>query len=300
MDVDAAAVELYGLTPEQFTAARNAAAKTAKDGGDVQTGEAIRALRKPTLAAWLANQLVRADPDGVNELTQLGEQLRQAHVSGDGAQLRRLTPRRHSLFQRVVQTARDLARDQGRPVSEQIAQRLTETLDAALVDPGAAQLLRSGQLTSALRHVGFGVVDETGEPAQLAPVKPRVVRSRPAPPTKRAAKPVRKPSTVDTTLRRRRTELESRAQEAETDYTAAEAERADTEANLDAHEHLIADLTATIQRLNEELEHARQQLRDASRQTRRLTTARDRATRNATLAQRRRDANQQRLASFDN
>ncbi|WP_406046983.1 hypothetical protein [Kribbella sp. NBC_00889] len=300
MDVDAAAVELYGLTPEQFTALRNAAAKTAKDGGDVQAGEAIKALRKPTLAAWLANQLVRTDPDGVNDLTELGEQLRQAHVSGDGAQLRRLTPRRHSQVQRVVQTARDLAREQGRPVSEQIAQRLTETLDAALVDPGAAQLLRSGQLTSALRHVGFGVVDETGEPAQLAPVKPRVVRSRPKPPTKRAAKPVRKPSTVDTTLRRRRAELESRAQEAQTDYTAAETERADAEAHLDAHAHLIADLTATIQRLNGELEHARQQLRDANRQTKRLTTARDRATRNATLAQRRRDANQQRLASFDN
>ena len=77
MDVDAAAVELYGLAPEQFTAARNAAAKAAKDGGDVRAGEAIKTLRKPTLAAWPANQLVRADPDGVNDLTELGEQLRQ-------------------------------------------------------------------------------------------------------------------------------------------------------------------------------------------------------------------------------
>ncbi|MFI6833091.1 hypothetical protein ACIBG5_38665 [Kribbella sp. NPDC050241] len=300
MDVDAAAVELYGLPPGQFTAARNAAAKAAKDGGDASTGESIKALRKPTIAAWLVNQLVRADPDGIHDLTELGEQLRQAHVSGDGAQLRRLTPRRHRLVQRVVQTARELAQEQGHPVSDQIAQRLTETLDAALVDPGAAQLVRSGQLTSALRHVGFGVVDETGEPAQLAPVRPRVVRSRPKPPAKRAAKPVRKPSAVDTTLRRRRAELASRAQEAETDYTAAEAQRINAAAHLDAHEHLIADLTTTIQRLNEELEQARQQLRDASRQTRRLTAARDRAIRNATLAQRRRDANQQRLASFDN
>jgi len=56
----------------------------------------------------------------------------------------------------------------GRRVTAQTAERLTETLDAALVDPGAAQLLRTGQLTSALRHVGFGVVDENGDPAQLA------------------------------------------------------------------------------------------------------------------------------------
>jgi flagellar biosynthesis chaperone FliJ len=300
MVVDAAAVELYGLAPEQFTAARNALAKAATEGGDAQAGGTIKALRKPTLAAWLANQLVRADPDGVNDLTELGEQLRQAHVSGDGAQLRRLTPRRHNLVQQLVKTARGQAQEQGHPVSEQIAQRLTET-HAALVDPGAAQLLRTGQLTSALRHVGFGVVDETGEPAQLAPVRPRVVRStRPKPPAKRSTKPTRKTATVDTTLQRRRAELESRAHEAETDYAAAEAEQVEAEAQLDAHDHLIADLNAAIQRLNEELEQARQQLRDASRRTKRLRVARDRAARNVALAQRRRDANQQRLANLDN
>jgi hypothetical protein len=94
-----------GWPPEQFTAARNAAAKAAKDGGDASRGEAIKTLRKPTLAAWLANQLVRADPDGVNDLTQLGEQLRQAHVSGD-AQLRRL---RHGAIAWFSESCRPLA-----------------------------------------------------------------------------------------------------------------------------------------------------------------------------------------------
>lgn len=84
-------------------------------------------------------------------------------------------------------TARAQARKHGHAVSAQTEQRLTETPDAAVIDPGAAQILRAGQLTSALRHVGFGVVDETGEPAQLAPVTPRVVRSRPSPPAKAAA-----------------------------------------------------------------------------------------------------------------
>ena len=44
VDVDEAMVELYGLAPEQFTAARNAAATAAKDGGDARVGEAIKAL----------------------------------------------------------------------------------------------------------------------------------------------------------------------------------------------------------------------------------------------------------------
>ncbi|WP_329476727.1 hypothetical protein OG555_34140 [Kribbella sp. NBC_01484] len=88
MDVSAVALELYGLTPEEFTAARNSVAKTAKAAGDVRTSVAVMALRKPTLAAWLANILVRADPDGINNLTELGEELREAHLTRDANQQR--------------------------------------------------------------------------------------------------------------------------------------------------------------------------------------------------------------------
>jgi len=61
-DLDQLAVDLYGLAPEEFTAARNQLAKTLKDQGDAGASAAVKALRKPTLAAWLANQLVRANP----------------------------------------------------------------------------------------------------------------------------------------------------------------------------------------------------------------------------------------------
>ncbi|WP_132195497.1 MULTISPECIES: hypothetical protein [Kribbella] len=157
VDIDSVAVELYGLTPDEFTAARNQLAKAASGGS---TAAAIKALRKPTLAAWLANLLVRADPDGINALTELGEELRAAHLSADGARLRALTPKRHDLVKGFVASARAEAQKLDRATTPAVADRLTETLDAALIDPGAAQLLRSGQLTSALRHVGFGVVDE--------------------------------------------------------------------------------------------------------------------------------------------
>jgi hypothetical protein len=57
VDVDAAALELHGLTPDELTAARNAMAKATKDG----EAAAIKAPRKPTLATWLANLLVRTE-----------------------------------------------------------------------------------------------------------------------------------------------------------------------------------------------------------------------------------------------
>jgi len=179
VDVDAVAVELYGLDPDQFTAARNERVKEAREAGATAASTRIKTLRKPTLAAWLTNLLVRTDPDGVNDLTQLGDELRAVHLAADGARLQELTPRRHNLVQELVTTARGRAKDRGRSVSQSVADRLAETLDAALIDPGAALLVRSGQLTSALRHVGFGVVDETGEPAKFAPMKPRPSEARP-------------------------------------------------------------------------------------------------------------------------
>ena len=303
VDVDQVAVELYGLALEEFTAARNQAAKTARDHGDARGSAAIKVLRKPTLAAWLANQLVRADPDGINDLTELGEKLRAAHLAADGARLRQLTDQRHRLVRGLVKTARDHAASRGHAVSGPVAERLSETLDAALVDPGAAQLLRSGQLTSALRHVGFGVVDETGEPAQLAPIAPRIVRRTLAPKTpakpsgKRAAK--RRADAGDQTLQRRRAELQAHADELQAAHDAAEAARAAAESELDAQQHLLADLAQTIERLTEELDHARRQLRTAERDTARLERRLAIATRDATGAQRRLEAGRQRLANLD-
>lgn len=301
VDVAAAALELYGLPPEDFTAARNQAAKQANDAGDHNDGAALKALRKPTLAAWLANLLVRTDPAGVDELTTLGEDLRQAHGAGDRRRLRELTQRRYRLVRKLVTTARTHAREQGHTVSPPTEQRLTETLDAAVIDPSAAQLLRTGQLTSALRHVGFGVVDETGDPAKLPPIQPRIVRSpQPKPPrkatTRRTPAPAPGPAAAE---RARRTELRTRAEQAEREYAAAETERAQAQADLDAHEHHLADLDTTIQRLTEQLDEARQQLRDARHRTRALEVELKRTTRNTTVAQQRRDATQQRLTNLD-
>ncbi|GAA3558654.1 hypothetical protein [Kribbella ginsengisoli] len=295
MDLTRVAVELYGLTPEEFTPARSRLAKSA----DATTAAAIRALQKPTRAAWLANLLVRTDPDGVNDLTELGEELRAAHLSADGPRLRALTRKRHALVRQLVASARREAKQLGRTVTPTVADRLTETLDAALVDPGSAQLLRSGQLTSALRHIGFGVIDETGQPAKLPPTKPRAVRSTPAKKT-RTARTEAGPdhSGAEHALQRRRAELQTRANEVENDYREAEQKRSEAEAALDANQHHVADLQATLQRLTDELDHTRQQLQSTQRETSKLERALDKATRAAASAERRRNAHQQRLTAL--
>lgn len=106
-------------------------------------------------------------------------------------------------------------------------------------------------------------------------------------------------SGAERVLQRRRAELQARADEVEAEYREAEQERADAEAVLDANQHHVADLQATIDRLTDELDQARERFKTAQRDTAELERALHRATRAAAVAQRRRDAQQQRLANFD-
>ncbi|MFD0264367.1 hypothetical protein ACFVH7_39585 [Kitasatospora indigofera] len=150
MDLDQVADELYGLAPADFTAARDEAAGRARRAGDRALAKRIRALRRPTTAAWLANLLVRAHPTETAALLDLGRALRAAQDQLAGAELRDLLVRRHQVVLALVAQALDQARNAGRPAGDGPAQELTETLEAALADPSAAAALAAGHLSTAL------------------------------------------------------------------------------------------------------------------------------------------------------
>lgn len=148
--------ELYRLAPEDFTAARDAAAKQARADGDRAGATALRALRRPTVAAWVLNTLVREDPALVDQLLELGPELAQAQAGGDAAALRALGEQRRQLVGAVVGRAVAAA---GRPVAPAVRDEVASTLEAALADPASADAVRSGRLVRALAYAGFGAVD---------------------------------------------------------------------------------------------------------------------------------------------
>ncbi len=86
--------ELYGLPPEEFTAARTRYEKEAKAAGARDEAARIHSLAKPTVTAWLANQLARSHHEELEPLLELGAGLRD----GDSQ------PRRRSAA-RIVATA---------------------------------------------------------------------------------------------------------------------------------------------------------------------------------------------------
>jgi hypothetical protein len=155
-DFDEIADELYGLPPEEFTAARTRYEKDAKAAGDRAAATAIHSLAKPTVTAWLANQLVRAHRAELEPLLELGGALRDATQNLDGDQLRELSRQQQKVTYALVQQGRALARAAGRSVSEDAVRGLEETLRAALADELAARFVLLGRLTDGLHSSDFG------------------------------------------------------------------------------------------------------------------------------------------------
>jgi len=193
VDLDSAARDLYALTPGEFTARRDALTREARDAGDKDLARQVNGLRKPAVAAWLVNQLAT---EGVAELQQLldvGAQLRDAQADLAGRRMQELSRQRHQLVRSLTRTAGQIAADRGQPATAAVVQQVSETLGAAVADPQAAAAVSSGRLTRPLAYAGLGEVDVSaatatplrlvGSPDQAAsPAKAKVnVKAEPTP-----------------------------------------------------------------------------------------------------------------------
>lgn len=178
------AEELYALTPSEFTGSRNEWGKQTK-AEDPELAKRILALRKPSVAAWVVNMMMRHQGDQMTQVLELGASLRQAQEDLDGEALRELTRQRRQLTTAVTRQGRDLAQELGQRLTEAVADQVQSTLHAAMVDEDAAAAVRSGLLVSALTATGVGaadVVDSVAIPAAIG----LTARPRPMPAAQRA------------------------------------------------------------------------------------------------------------------
>ena len=148
--------ELYALPLGEFTPARDARAKELKG---TELAAPVKALRKPSLAAWVVNLLVRRDAEQVTQVLDLGTALREAAAGMAGEELRALTRQRRQLTAAVTTGARSLAAAEGVRVTQAVADQVEATLTAAMVDERCAEAVRSGLLVTALASTGLDEVD---------------------------------------------------------------------------------------------------------------------------------------------
>jgi hypothetical protein len=268
-------------------------------------------LRRPSLAAWLVNALVRHRHDEVEQLLALGEALRSAQQGLAGDQVRALGRQRQQVLAVMGRQARALARELGHPVSEDVGLEVEQTLGAAMADPAIAEAVRSGRLTSPTSYAGLGLDADT---SAAAPRRLAVVSDAPkeTPASERPAKGRQTTSAPDDDERARRREEEARRREAERRVAeleqaraeAAEAEQAFEEATAAAREaqerhgeaeQAVEEGRARVDQLEEELRRAEHEFTEATRQERSLRRERESAARLAELAQRARDRARERV-----
>jgi len=171
VDLEEAVTELYGQHPDAFMGARTALVAQVRSDGDPGLAKAVASVRKPTVAAWAVNQLVRRRPDDLATLLDLAARLQQASERMDGAALRDLGRERTALVDRLLRGTRGVASDAGGPLTGVTVEQVRETYVAALASPPAAEAVASGQLTRALSYAGFGDVDLTEALAAPAPAR---------------------------------------------------------------------------------------------------------------------------------
>lgn len=239
----------------------------------------MKALRRPTVAAWLVNQLVRSEPDALDELLATGDALRDAQTAvlagtGEGATLQELSATRRQQIDGLLSTAAQLANAAGRRSAP--LELVDATLVAATADESAAAAVRSGRLVKELSYSGFGLSDD---PADVVATPLRVVRaparpkSRPGGKSAPPGRPATKPAAPEKDARRSAAEAAAakalkEAQQACNDAAGAadDAQRSyeSVAAQLAKSEETVARLTAELAAAKKSLGEVREQ-HDAAR-----------------------------------
>ena len=166
--------DLYGLPLDRFIAERTALARALRADKQRDEASAVAALRKPSVAAWAVNQLVRSQGAAVGELYDAGDAVRDAQErllagSGDGRALRAANERERAAVDTLMQAARGLLDSGGHELSPSVVDRVADTLHAAALDPQAREQVREGRLERELRHVGLGLGESVFAPAPAGP-----------------------------------------------------------------------------------------------------------------------------------
>lgn len=172
---------LYGVPPDEFTAARTA--RVAELKGDKELAARVKTLKRPAPAAWVVNLLVRERAGEVEGALELGGELRAAQADLDRAAITKLAAERRSLVAALARAGAELAKEAGRPVTKAVVEAVAGTLEAGMADADAADAIRTGRLVRALESIGFDAVDltesvaapEAGSPA----ARPKPVRPKP-------------------------------------------------------------------------------------------------------------------------
>jgi hypothetical protein len=153
--------DLYQVPLDEFTAARNALAKTLA-GADAQR---VKKLAKPTVVPWAVNQVYWKSRGTYDRLLKSGERLRHAQIGaleGRRSDVRAATDAHRKAMSEAVKEAERLAAAGGSRPAADALMRTFEALSLMREPPDPP-----GRLTEALQPAGFEAL--AGVPVQNLP-----------------------------------------------------------------------------------------------------------------------------------
>ncbi|MDQ6848752.1 MAG: hypothetical protein M3070_01935 [Actinomycetota bacterium] len=276
MQLSEIADRLYALPPDEFTKARDSAAREAREEGDRELADEVKTLRRPPVSAWAVNALARERSEPLDELLGLGAQLREAQQALAGDDLRALSRDRHRVIASLSDEARELAVAGGLKLADAAAREVSATLEAALADEAAAAAVRSGRLMRPLTSTGLEPVELMGAvaaPGDVAALPKRPVR----PPKKQGERRATKARVA---------EARKNSRAARSDATRAERELVGAEQEATAAREAVAYAEGRIVELTRALKQAKADQSAADSERRRAERERDVAAKAHDAAQR--------------
>jgi hypothetical protein len=152
---------LFKLPLGEFTPARNALAARLKKAGQNTTAETAKAMPKPSVAAWVVNQLYWRHRGPFDRLIEAGDRFRQAQSAQqkrDSAGAREHLEARREAQAALVRIAADVLSGAGYSGTRDMMRRVTSTLEALATYGSLPDAPRAGRLTAELEPPGFDMV----------------------------------------------------------------------------------------------------------------------------------------------
>lgn len=153
-DVDA----LFRLPLAEFIDARNKLAARLKQGGSANDASLVKALAKPSISAWAANQLYWNHPQAFDKLVAAGNRFRQVQMSGlagKAAEMRASLEARREALSQLSDLATSLLVDSGHNPTSDILRRITANFEALSAHASLRDGPSPGRLTHDVDPPGF-------------------------------------------------------------------------------------------------------------------------------------------------
>ena len=273
---DDAVDRLYGLPREEFVGERDALAKQLRADGRRDEAAAVKALPKPTVAAWAANQAVRSQKRAARELWKAGDALSTAQDAvlagkGSGAKLREASERERAAVETLVDAARGLLGASGGDLSEATIERVRETLHAGAIDADARDEVAAGRAVRERSPQGLFGADPFAAPAPKRAAKaepepkakPKAEGARRSPEAGKADDAAERRREREEAAERKREEAEARKRERE-EAAARERERKAAADRADKAQRALEQAQERTAKAAERLEEAQAREREAA------------------------------------